>query len=116
MSQASTETSSQVRKPPRTKVGVVISDKRDKTRTVAVDYQTRHRKYGKYILRQAKFHVHDPQNASKIGDRVEIASCRPISKHKSWRLTRVLVEAPAPVEHKADVLDEQPAEVQAAGE
>lgn len=102
------------RQPPRTKVGVVVSDKRDKTRTVAVDYQSRHSKYGKYLQRQAKFHVHDPNNSSKIGDRVEIASCRPISKNKAWRLTRVLVEAPAPVEHKADVSDVTETEEKAA--
>lgn len=73
-----------------TKVGVVTSDKRNKTRTVTVAYQTRHPKYGKYLKRVTRYHVHDPQNLSKMGDRVEIANCRPISKTKSWRLIRVL--------------------------
>ncbi len=82
-----------------TKIGVVVSDKRDKTCTVAVDYQQRHRKYGKYLHRQAKFHVHDPQNQGHNGDRVEIVGCRPISKTKSWRLVRVVEKAPAPLEH-----------------
>lgn len=82
-----------------TKIGVVVSDKRDKTCTVAVDYQQRHRKYGKYLHRQAKFHVHDPENVGQNGDRVEIAGCRPISKTKSWRLVRVVEKAPAPLEH-----------------
>lgn len=78
-----------------TKVGVVTSDKRDKTRTVTVAYQTRHPKYGKYLKRWTRYHVHDPQNLSKMGDRVEIANCRPISKTKSWRLIRVLESAVA---------------------
>ena len=71
-------------------VGVVSNDKRDKTRTVLVDYQVRHPKYGKYIKKQTRYHVHDPENACKMGDRVEIVNCRPISKTKSWRLVRVM--------------------------
>ncbi len=74
------------------KIGLVVSDKRDKTRTVEVDYKVKHPKYGKYLKRQLKFQVHDQDNASKAGDRVEIASCRPISKTKSWRLVRVVEE------------------------
>lgn len=81
----------------RTKIGVVVSDKRQKTRTVAVDYQTMHPKYGKYLKRQAKFQVHDAEDASKNGDRVEIAPCRPISKTKAWRLVRVVESAPEAV-------------------
>ncbi len=81
-----------------TKIGVVISAKRDKTRTVEVEYQTRHPKYGKYLRRRTRYHVHDPQNTSQMGDRVEIAPCRPISKTKSWRLVRV-VEAGAVPQH-----------------
>jgi small subunit ribosomal protein S17 len=84
-----------------TKVGVVVSDKRDKTCTVAVDYQQRHKKYGKYLHRQAKFHVHDPENQGQMGDRVEIAGCRPVSKTKSWRLVKVVEKALAPLEHSA---------------
>lgn len=85
-----------------TKVGVVTSDKRDKTRTVAVDYQKVHPKYGKRLRRQAKFQVHDETNASAEGDRVEIAQCRPLSKTKSWRLVRVIEKAPVAVTHNAD--------------
>lgn len=76
-----------------TKVGLVTSDKRDKTRTVAVDYQLRDQKYGKYLKRSTKFQMHDPNNESKLGDRVEIAKCRPISKTKNWRLVRVIEKA-----------------------
>jgi small subunit ribosomal protein S17 len=77
-----------------TKVGVVVSDKRDKTRTVAVEYQLKHPKYGKYLKRSAKYHVHDENNESKSGDRVEIANCRPVSKTKAWRLVKVVEVAP----------------------
>ncbi|MFA9479027.1 30S ribosomal protein S17 [Phycisphaerales bacterium AB-hyl4] len=78
----------------RVKIGVVVSDKRDKSRAVEVDYQQMHAKYGKYLRRQAKFHVHDEKNESKVGDRVEIAPCRPLSKTKAWRLVRVVEAAP----------------------
>jgi small subunit ribosomal protein S17 len=80
------------------KIGTVTSDKRQKTRTVSVDYQARHSKYGKYLHRSTKYQVHDPANASKVGDRVEIVNCRPISKTKSWRLVRVIEKAPEPVQ------------------
>lgn len=83
-----------------TRQGVVTSDKRHRTRTVAVDFQSRHPKYGKYITQQVKYHVHDDKNASKNGDRVEISPCRPLSKTKSWRLVRVIEAAPEPVTHK----------------
>lgn len=79
-----------------TQVGVVTSDRRDKTRTVAVDFQARHRKYGKYLRRSTRLQVHDEANASKLGDRVEIVNCRPVSKTKSWRLIRVVHVAPPP--------------------
>ena len=76
-----------------TKVGLVERDTRDKTRTVLVSYQVRHPKYGKYLKRQTRYHVHDPENTSKAGDIVEIANCRPISKTKMWRLVRVVKAA-----------------------
>lgn len=79
------------------KIGVVTSAKRDKTRTVAVDYQQRHSKYGKYLHRQAKYQVHDQDNQSKEGDRVLIAPCRPMSKTKAFRLVRIVEAAPEPV-------------------
>lgn len=72
------------------KTGVVTSDKRDKTRTVTVSYLARHPKYGKYLKRNTYYHIHDPENASKAGDQVEIVNCRPISKTKRWRLVRVV--------------------------
>lgn len=76
------------------RIGVVTGDKRDKTRTVAVERQLKHPKYGKYLARRSRFHVHDPENASGLGDRVEIVNCRPLSKTKSWRLVRIVEKAP----------------------
>jgi small subunit ribosomal protein S17 len=75
------------------RVGVVQSDARDKTRKVAIEFSVRHPKYGKYISRRTVLHAHDERNESKAGDRVEVAECRPISKTKSWVVTRVLERA-----------------------
>jgi small subunit ribosomal protein S17 len=87
-----------------TKTGLVTSDKRNKTRTVVVAFQVRHPKYGKYMKRRSVFHVHDENNESHTGDRVEIANVRPISKTKSWRLVRVVDKAVVPSEvHKTEV-------------
>ena len=60
------------------RIGHVKSDKRDKTRTVVVEYQTRHPKYGKYVRKRTVLHVHDEGNESKVGDKVMVAQCRPI--------------------------------------
>lgn len=75
------------------KVGIVESDARDKTRKVVISFSMRHPKYGKYIRRRSVLQVHDENNESRKGDRVEIAECRPISKTKSWILTRVIDKA-----------------------
>ncbi len=75
------------------RIGMVESDARDKTRKVAIRYLVRHKKYGKFIRRKTVLHVHDEENVSKVGDRVEIAECRPISKTKSWVLTRIVEQA-----------------------
>ncbi len=96
------DTQTTTRRLTGTKVGIVTSDKRDKTRTVEVDFQKIHPKYGKRLQRQAKFQVHDEKNESGAGDRVEIAQCRPLSKTKSWRLVRVLEKAPAAVTHDGE--------------
>ena len=76
-----------------TRIGVVTSDARDKTRTVAVEFQEVHPIYGKRIKRHAKYQVHDETNESRNGDRVEIASCRPISKTKTFKLVRIVERA-----------------------
>lgn len=72
------------------KIGVVESDKRSKSRTVTVAYQSKHPKYGKYIAQRTVLQVHDEGNVSKLGDVVEVIPCRPMSKSKSWKLVRVV--------------------------
>jgi small subunit ribosomal protein S17 len=72
------------------KVGVVTSDKMEKTRTVAVQRSVRHPFYKKIIRRTSKFHVHDEKNVSREGDTVKIVETRPLSKLKRWRLVEVI--------------------------
>jgi len=72
------------------KIGVVESDARDKSRKVVIHYKTKHPKYGKYVSKRTVMHVHDENNESHNGDIVEITQCRPVSKTKSWRITRVV--------------------------
>jgi small subunit ribosomal protein S17 len=78
----------------RTVVGVVASDKGNKTIKVVVNYQTKHPKYGKYLKRRTVLHAHDEKNDAKLGDTVEIAECRPLSKTKHHRLVRIVERAP----------------------
>ena len=79
-------------KSPR-RVGIVESDARDKTRKVVVQWAVRHPKYGKYVRQRTVLHVHDVENESRLGDTVEVAECRPISKTKTWALVRVMRKA-----------------------
>jgi small subunit ribosomal protein S17 len=74
----------------KTKHGVVVSKSGDKSVKVQIDYTVKHQRYGKYIKRRTKLGVHDESNAAGVGDTVEIAECRPISKSKNWRLVRVV--------------------------
>ncbi len=78
-----------------TKIGVVETDQRDKTRKVVVAFQQKHAKYGKYLAKRTVLHVHDPANESRKGDRVEVRPCRPISKTKRWEIVRVVEKARA---------------------
>ena len=75
------------------KVGVVVSDKMQKSCVVAVEWQVRHGLYGKTQRRTSKFMVHDEENAAKIGDTVEIIETRPLSRRKRWALKRVVRQA-----------------------
>lgn len=72
------------------RIGVVETDARDKTRKVVIGYRVKHPKYGKYVSQRTVLHVHDEANESHVGDVVEVAPCRPLSKTKSWRLVRVV--------------------------
>ena len=78
-----------------TKVGVVTSNKMDKTAVVAVERLVRHPLYKRSFKKTSTFMVHDEENRCRIGDRVRIAECRPISKHKRWRLVEILESPPA---------------------
>lgn len=75
------------------RVGVVQSDKMDKTITVSVRRQMKHPMYGKYLERSSKFMVHDEENEANEGDTVRVMETRPISKNKRWRLVEVLERA-----------------------
>ena len=75
--------------PRRVLKGVVVSDKMDKTVTVLVERQTMHTVYKKFLRQSSKYAAHDESNSFKMGDRVEIEECRPISKRKSWRVVTV---------------------------
>lgn len=77
----------------RTLQGKVISNKMDKSITVAIERQVKHPIYGKFIKRTTKLHVHDESNQCKEGDVVTIRECRPLSKTKSWTLVAVVETA-----------------------
>jgi small subunit ribosomal protein S17 len=80
-------------KNTRTLVGRVVSDKRAKTVTVLVEGRVMHPLYGKIVGRSRKYHAHDEQGQYKTGDTVEIAEGRPISKTKSWVVTKLIQKA-----------------------
>ena len=70
--------------------GRVVSNKMDKTVTVLVERKVKHPVYGKVMTRSKKYHAHDEKNEFREGDLVEIVECRPLSKTKAWRVTRLL--------------------------
>ena len=84
---------SEVRGMRKTRVGVVVSDKMDKTITIAVKYRVRHPLYGKIMNRTTKIKPHDENNECGIGDRVKIMETRPLSKDKRWRLVEIIEKA-----------------------
>ena len=80
-------------KNTRTFVGRVVSDKRAKTVTVLVERRTAHELYGKIVARSRKYHAHDEKGEYHMGDMVEIAETRPMSKTKNWVVTRLIEKA-----------------------
>ena len=80
-------------KNTRTLVGRIVSDKRAKTVTVLVERRTAHELYGKIVARSRKYHAHDENGDYNMGDVVEIAEGRPISKTKSWTVSRLVEKA-----------------------
>jgi small subunit ribosomal protein S17 len=75
------------------RTGEVVSNRMDKTITVAVERQIKHPVYGKYITKTAKYMVHDEEESANEGDIVQITSTRPLSKRKSWRLNKIVQRA-----------------------
>ncbi len=74
----------------KTQVGIVVSDKMEKTVVVKVSHLVKHNEYNKYIKRSVKYKAHDETNSCKIGDRVQIIETRPLSKDKRWRINQIL--------------------------
>ena len=77
----------------KTRVGMVVSDKMDKTVVVAIEDNVKHPIYGKIIKRTLKVHAHDEENACGVGDKVEIMETRPLSKTKRWRIVEIIEKA-----------------------
>ena len=85
--------SEEKKKVHRTISGRVVSDKMDKTVSVAIERLIKHPVYGKFIRRTTKVLAHDANNECKAGDRVSISECKPISKNKSWAVVEVVERA-----------------------
>jgi len=77
----------------KTRIGLVVSNAMQKTAVVTVDRRVQHAKYKKFLTRRQRYKVHDEQNQCEVGDRVLIAECRPLSRDKRWRLSKVLEKA-----------------------
>ncbi|MFV1883387.1 MAG: 30S ribosomal protein S17 [Balneola sp.] len=77
----------------RERIGRVVSDKMEKSISVAVDRQVKHPIYGKFITKTTKYMAHDENNEAGIGDTVRIMSTRPLSKRKTWRLVEIIEKA-----------------------
>ena len=84
---------SEVRGMRKTRVGVVVSDKMDKTITIAVKYRVRHPLYGKIMNRTTKIKAHDENNECGSGDTVRVMETRPLSHDKRWRLVEIIEKA-----------------------
>jgi small subunit ribosomal protein S17 len=88
-----TEAARTAAKTHRQLTGRVVSDKMDKTVTVVVERQVMHPVIGKVVTRSKKYHAHNEGNEAKMGDKVVIEECRPISKSKAWKVARVAERA-----------------------
>jgi small subunit ribosomal protein S17 len=75
------------------RLGVVFSNKMDKTITVAVKWKEKHPMYGKFVSKTKKYHAHDEKNECNIGDTVKIMETRPLSKTKRWRVVQIVERA-----------------------
>ena len=77
----------------KTRVGIVVSSKMDKTVVIAIEDNVKHPVYGKIVKHTLKVHAHDESNECGVGDRVEIMETRPLSKTKRWRVTQIIEKA-----------------------
>jgi len=75
------------------RIGVVVSDKMDKSIVVELSRKVKHPKYGKFVKKTSKFMAHDEENTCNIGDTVKIMETRPLSKDKNWRLVEIIERA-----------------------
>ena len=91
---ASTETKAK-RGTPKSRVGLVLSNKMTKTVVVVVERRMKHGQYGKYLTEKKRYKAHDETNACKPGDKVRISETRPVSKEKRWRVAEILLKADA---------------------
>ena len=91
--QPTTETASTERNARKTREGLVVSDKMDKTVVVTVEDRVKHALYGKVLRRTSKLKAHDEANECGIGDRVQIMETRPLSATKRWRVVQILEKA-----------------------
>ncbi|MBI2878331.1 MAG: 30S ribosomal protein S17 [Candidatus Rokubacteria bacterium] len=77
----------------KTRIGIVVSDKMDKTRVVAVERAYRHPRYQRVVKQTTRFKAHDERNETRVGDKVLIVETRPLSRDKRWRVTQVVARA-----------------------
>lgn len=77
----------------KTKTGIVVSDKMDKSIVVLTERKYKHKLYGKFLRENKKYMAHDPSGEANMGDRVLIEECRPLSKNKRWRMLKVIEKA-----------------------
>lgn len=77
----------------KNRVGIVVSDKMDKTVVIAIEEHVKHQKYGKVIKRTVRLKVHDEKNECGVGDKILVAETRPLSKDKRWRMVEIIEKA-----------------------
>ena len=90
---ATADVAAETRKNRKTREGMVVSDKMDKTAVVAVIERVRHAKYGKFMMRTKRLYAHDETNDAHTGDKVRVMETRPLSKNKRWRVVEVMERA-----------------------
>ena len=93
MAEMTNNQSTTARHARKTRVGVVVSDKMQKTVVVSVERRVPHPVYGKMVTRSKKYKAHDEENSAKVGDRVRIMETRPLSKDKRWRVVEIVERA-----------------------